>query len=132
MVKSALFILSLVPGLALAALTDHDVFQKVDCELMSEGVVLKKHSQYMMNITTGDDYAKFIQIQFGDDAHVIQYQLLIEKDLNSPLDGSLIVLQNLKVGDKELSQEFSAQKINWLRTSNEGYVVHCDLPEPIQ
>lgn len=131
--KMIVFLLCVVPGLAFAALTDPAVFQKVDCKLMSDGVVLKEHSQYMMNITTGDDFAKFAQIQFGDDAvGVIQYQLLIEKDLASSVEGSLIVLQNLKVGEKESSQEFSAQKVNWLRTTNEGYVVLCELPEPIQ
>lgn len=132
MIKVIAFFLCVVPGLAFAALTDPNVFQKVDCKLMSDGVVLKEHSQYMMNITTGDDYAKFVQIQFGDDTSVIQYQLLIEKDLSPAVEGSLIVLQNLKVGEKESSQEFSAQKINWLRTTNEGYVVHCELPEPVQ
>lgn len=126
----SLFIL--VPSFALAGVTSADVVQKLDCKLLRDGQVVKEHSEYMMTIRTEEAYAKFSQIQFGDDSVKIQYQLLIEDDLSSKAEGSLIFLQNLMVGDKESSQEFSGQKVNWVRATNEGVAVHCELPEPVQ
>nr|BFD58675.1 hypothetical protein CKG001_07820 [Bdellovibrio sp. CKG001] len=131
-VKIFLLLMSLLPGVAWAGLTSNEVVQKVECRLLNDGVVLKEKEAYMMNIVIDQEYGKFIQIQFGDESTLIQYQLLIENDPEASVPGSMIFLQNLKVGERESSQEFSAQQVNWVRTTNEGYMVQCNLPEPIQ
>ncbi|WP_374001885.1 branched-chain amino acid aminotransferase [Bdellovibrio bacteriovorus] len=127
-----ILLMGLLPGIAWAGLTSNDVVQKVECRLLNDGIVLKEHDAYMMNIVIDKEYGKFIQIQFGDENLPIQYQLLIENDPESPVSGSLIFLQNLKVGEREATQEFSGQQVNWVRTTNEGYMVQCNLPEPIK
>lgn len=130
--KIMILLMGLLPGIAWAGLTSNDVVQKVECRLLNDGIVLKEHDAYMMNIVIDQEYGKFIQIQFGDENLPIQYQLLIENDLESAVPGSMIFLQNLKVGEREATQEFSGQQVNWVRTTNEGYTVQCNLPESIK
>lgn len=130
--KIVMLLMGLLPGIAWAGLTSNDVVQKVECRLLNDGIVLKERDAYMMNIVIDQEYGKFIQIQFGDENLPIQYQLLIENDLESAVPGSMIFLQNLKVGEREATQEFSGQQVNWVRTTNEGYTVQCNLPESIK
>lgn len=130
--KIVFLLMGLLPGMAWAGLTSNEVVQKVECRLSNDGVVLKEREAYMMNIVIDQEYGKFIQIQFGDENTVIQYQLLIENDPEAKVAGSMIFLQNLKVGEREATQEFSGQQVNWVRTTNEGYMVQCNLPEPIK
>lgn len=122
----------LLPVSAMAGLTSKDVFQKIDCRLLNDGVVLKEHSEYMMNIRTDLGYAKFSQIQFGDEAMKIQYQLFIEDDIHGVIPESLIFLQNLMIGETESSVEISGQKVSWVKSTLKGFAVQCDLAEPVQ
>ncbi|MNT87079.1 hypothetical protein D3C72_2274460 [compost metagenome] len=74
-----------------------------------------------------DRLGRFAQIQFGDEQKVIQYQLLIEDDLQMPKSKNVLVLQNLKVGELESSAEFSAKDVNWVRIGQGALSVTCNL-----
>lgn len=130
--KLLVTLLMLLPGMAMAGYTSKDVFQKIDCNLLKDGVVLKEHSEYMMNVSTEQAAAKFSQIQFGDAELKIQYQLFIEDDLSGAAPGMLIYLQNLMVGDLESSVEVSSQQARWVSSTLKEYSVQCELAEPIQ
>lgn len=130
--KLLLAMMMFMPLSALAGLTSKDVYQKIDCRLLNDGVVLKTQSEYMMNVKTDIGYAKFSQIQFGDAELKIQYQLFIEDDINGAIPDSLIYLQNLMIGETESSVEISGQKVSWVKSTLKGFSVQCELAEPIQ
>ncbi|MNL47148.1 hypothetical protein D3C87_1699160 [compost metagenome] len=102
-------------------------YKKAECSLTVDGSLVKTVNQPLMNLMIDDRTGRFAQIQFGDAQKVIQYQLLIENDLQNPSSQNVIVLQNLRVGELESSSEFSAKDVNWLRIAQGAYSVTCNL-----
>lgn len=78
-----------------------------------------------MTLTIDTHLGRFQQIQFGDEQAKIQYQILIEDDVD--FEGHVLVLQNLQVGEQESSSEFSAKELKWVRIAQGQHSVRCNL-----
>jgi len=121
-----LLLLSLFfPALAQAGALKAVTYKTVKCELTRGNKVVSAAEGALMPLLIEENVGRFVQIQFGDQKLKIQYQLLIEDDLKNA--GNIIVLQNLLVGKNEVSAEFSASDLNWVRTAGQDYSVKCEI-----
>lgn len=124
MVK-AIFLLSfLVSSLAWAEMPVLK-YQGVGCRLLKDDEVVSEKSLKLMTLTIDTHIGRFQEIQFGDEQTKIQYQILIEDDVDSV--GHVLVLQNLKVGELESSSEFSTKDLKWVRLAQGSHSVKCEL-----
>ncbi|MNL10029.1 hypothetical protein D3C87_1308170 [compost metagenome] len=115
----------LFPALAQASALKAVTYKTVKCELTHGDKVVKAVESTMMPLVIEENIGRFIQLQLGDQKLKIQYQLLLEDDLKNA--GNIIVLQNLLVGKNEVSAEFSASELKWVRTVGQDYSVKCEI-----
>lgn len=102
-------------------------YKNITCRLVVDGVLVKEQSQSLMTLMIEERLGRFVQIQFGDEQKTIQYQILIEDDVNSPVADSVLILQNLMIGELESSSEVSAKEVTWIRIAQGTHSVSCDL-----
>jgi hypothetical protein len=113
------------PALSQASALKASSYKTVKCELTRGDKVVSVVGSPMMPLVIEETIGRFVEIQFGTQKLRIQYQLLIEDDLKNA--GNIIVLQNLLVGKNEVSAEFSAPDVNWVRTAGQDYSVKCEI-----
>lgn len=89
-------------------------------ELLSESVTLP-----MLTLNIDDHLGRFVQWNWANTSLGIQYQLLIEDDIRSKPGESLLVLQNLKVGEQEVSVEVVAHEVSVAQIANGDFAVSC-------
>lgn len=129
--KFTLVILFLFPSLVWAGGLPVLAYQGVTCRLTREDQVIREVSSQLMTLTIEDHLGRFVELRLGDEENKIQYQILIEDDVNAKNQDSVLVLQNLMVGATESSSEFSAKELTWLRIRQGMYSVDCDLKKKI-
>lgn len=115
----------LFPALAQASAMKAVTYKSVKCELTHGDKVVSALTSPMMPLMIEETLGRFVELQFGTQKLKIQYQLLLEDDLENA--GNIIVLQNLLVGKNEVSAEFSTQEISWVRTAGQDYSVKCEI-----
>jgi uncharacterized protein YehS (DUF1456 family) len=129
-----LLILSLLfPALAQAGAMKAVTYKKAKCELSHGEKVVSVTEGALMPLLIEENVGRFVQLQLDSQMPnqmpnqklKIQYQLLIEDDLK--IAGNIIVLQNLLVGKNEVSAEFSAPDVNWVRAAGQDYSVKCEI-----
>lgn len=104
-------------------------FKTVDCVLKKEDVVVLEFAQPLMMLQIDEGFGRFAQVRLNDGGTEVQYQVLIEDDLK--VQGAVVVLQNLMVGQAESSSEFSAKEPTWLRIRQQDYAVECALKKTL-
>lgn len=124
MVKAIFFLSFLASSLAWAEMPVLK-YQGVSCRLLKDDEVVSERSVKLMTLTIDTHLGRFQEIQFGDEQAKIQYQILIEDDVES--EGHVLVLQNLKVGELESSSEFSTKDLKWVRLAQGSHSVKCEL-----
>lgn len=102
-------------------------YKSVDCRLFVEDKIAKEQTAPLMTLVIEERLGRFAQIQFGDEQTKIQYQILLEDDLQAKNLDTVLILQNLMVDKLESSSEISAKEINWVRIAQGTYSVSCDL-----
>ncbi|KYG64419.1 hypothetical protein AZI85_03080 [Bdellovibrio bacteriovorus] len=122
--KSLVLFLLAVPGIAQAAMPVLS-YKNVECRYTENDKLVKEQSVALMTLVIEDSLGRFAQIQFGDDAKKIQYQILIEDDLKTK--DSVVILQNLMVDKLESSSELSGKEVSWVRIAQGTHSVRCDL-----
>ena len=121
-----LLILSLLfPALAQAGALKAVTYKKAKCDLSRGDKIVSSAEGVLMPLLIEENIGRFVQLQLGDQKLKIQYQLLIEDDLK--IAGNIIVLQNLLVGKNEVSAEFGAPELNWVRIAGQDYSVKCAI-----
>ncbi|QLY24675.1 hypothetical protein [Bdellovibrio sp. KM01] len=121
-----LFVLILalfLPFVASAAVQDVREFQTYDCQItggMGAAHFVKGH---FMTIAIDEHIGQFFQERFELDGSQVQLQILIEETRKS--DGSVILLQNLKVDDEETSVEKVVKSIAKTSTQNGDFAASC-------
>jgi hypothetical protein len=121
-----LLVLSLLfPALAQAGALKAVTYKSVKCELTHGDKIVKTVESTLMPLMIEENVGRFAQLQLGTQKLKIQFQLLIEDDLKNA--GNIIVLQNLLVGKNEVSAEFSASELKWVRTAGQDYSVKCEI-----
>lgn len=124
MVKAVFFLSFLTSSLVWAEMPVLK-YQGVSCRLSKDGEFVREKAVKLMTLTIDTHLGRFQEIQFGDEQSKIQYQILIEDDVDS--EGHVLVLQNLKVGELESSSEFSAKDLKWVRVAQGSHSVRCEL-----
>ncbi len=124
MIRFILILSLLFPGVAFAA-SDVMVYKSVSCIFKQDETTLKKISKGLMTLTIDEHVGRFAQIEFEIDKVRIQYQILVEEDVEAP--NQMLFLQNLTVGELQSSAEFSAPDVSWIRTSQGDYSAACEL-----
>lgn len=130
-----LLLLSLMfPALAQTSALKSASYKSVKCELTYGEKVVSTVSRAMMAVQVEETIGRFVQIQFEqaggvgvtpNQKQLVQYQLFLEDDLK--IAGNIIVLQNLLVGKNEVSAEFTASELNWVRAAGHDYSVKCEI-----
>ncbi|QDK36897.1 hypothetical protein [Bdellovibrio sp. NC01] len=129
--KVLISILVLLPSLGFAAVKRVTDYKSVSCTLSKNETKLEeKKDLNLLLLSIEDHLGKFAQVAFTDGQTKLQYQLLIEDDVTSKTMDAFVVLQNLKVGDKEISSEFAAKDLQWASINDGTYKVSCTLSAP--
>lgn len=115
----------LFPALAQAGALKAVTYKKAKCDISHGDKIVSSAEGVLMPLLIEENVGRFVQLQLGDQKLKIQYQLLIEDDLK--IAGNIIVLQNLLVGKNEVSAEFSAPELNWVRIAGQDYSVKCEI-----
>lgn len=122
------------PVLAQSSALKSESYKSVKCVLSYGEKVVKEVSSPMMAVQVEETIGRFVQIQFQQASaasvplkqnQLVQYQLFLEDDLK--IAGNIIVLQNLLVGKNEVSAEFTASELNWVRVAGQDYSVKCEI-----
>lgn len=124
--RNVLLSLILIPSFSWAGMPVLG-YKTAECRLLLEDKIVRERSVSLMTLTVEDHLGRFAEIQFGDDQKKIQYQILIEDDIQSISSDSILVLQNLMVDSLESSSEFSAKEVSWVRIAQGEYSVTCNL-----
>ena len=135
MIKLLLVWTILIPGAAFAeappdivkktSILERLPYKKANCQLSFGEKVIKEVETDLIPIRVDEHLGRFVQIQFGDQKQHLQYQILIEEDIEIP--GNVLVLQTWQVGKYETTNEFSALAVSWLRISGYDYSVKCKV-----
>lgn len=124
-----LLLLSLMfPALAQTSSLKSESYKSVKCVLSYGEKVVGEVKSSMMAVQVEETIGRFVQIQFElpkGQKQLVQYQLFLEDDLK--IAGNIIVLQNLLVGKNEVSAEFTASELHWVRAAGHDYSVTCEI-----
>lgn len=125
MVVKAIFFLSFLTASFAWAEMPVLKYQSASCQFLKDDTIVSEKVVNLMTLTIDTHLGRFQQIQFGDEQAKIQYQILIEDDVD--FEGHVLVLQNLQVGEQESSSEFSAKELKWVRIAQGQHSVRCNL-----
>ncbi|QDK46491.1 hypothetical protein DOM22_15615 [Bdellovibrio sp. ZAP7] len=110
-------------GIASAAVQDVREFQTYDCQITGAVGVAHFVKGHFMTIAIDDHIGQFFQERFELDGSEVQFQILIEETRKA--DGSVILLQNLKVDGEETSVEKVVKAVAKTTTDNGEYKATC-------
>ncbi|UYL09854.1 hypothetical protein B9G69_004600 [Bdellovibrio sp. SKB1291214] len=116
-----------LPAMALGAVKDVKEYRTYDCQITGNGGGAHYVTGYFMSISIDDHIGQFFQERFELDGSQIQLQVLIEETKKTPVDGSVIVLQNLKVDDEETSVEKTVKSVEKASTTNGDFASICKI-----
>jgi hypothetical protein len=125
-VQMKLFVMVLAivfPMITLAAVQDVKEFQTYDCQITGGVGAAQYVKGHFMTIAIDDHIGQFFQERFELDGSQVQLQILIEETRKS--DGSVILLQNLKVDGEETSVEKIVKSVTKTSTRNGDFAAAC-------
>lgn len=111
------------PVLASAAVQDVRDFQTYDCQITGGVGAAHYVKGHFMTIAIDDHIGQFFQERFVLDGSEIQFQILIEETKKT--DGTVILLQNLKIDGEETSVEKVVKSVAKTTTYNGDYKASC-------
>ncbi len=120
---SVMILAMMFPFAALAAVKDIKDFQNYDCQITGVAGAAHYVKGHFMTIAIDDHMAQFFQERFQLDGSEIQLQILIEETRRT--DGSVILLQNLKVDGEETSIEKVVKSVVKTSTQNGDITASC-------
>lgn len=127
--KILILALAALPSLSWANAKHVTSYVTASCTLSKgEDVLQQENDIKLITLSIEDHLGRFTQKVWQDGEISIQYQFLLEDDLTSKTADAFVVLQNLKVGDKEVSAEFAAKDVNSVSITDGAYKVSCSLP----
>jgi len=118
-------LLLIMPSLGLASITNIQDYGKVTCGFYQNGSLLEKFEATLMTIFVDTIPAKFQQVRFEVKGVQVQYQILIEQTATTKTDGSIQLLQNLKINEKETTLDVPGKDLGQVETQNDDYQVKC-------
>jgi hypothetical protein len=117
-----------LPVIASAApVKDVKEYQTYDCQItggMGAAQFVKGH---FMTLSIDDHIGQFFQERFQLDGSEVQLQVLIEETKTTALDGSVILLQNLKVDGEETSVEKTVKSLTKATATNGDFASICKI-----
>ncbi|MDG0818043.1 hypothetical protein [Bdellovibrio svalbardensis] len=127
--KKIILVLAMLPCVSFGYAKQVTSYSTASCTLSKGEQVLQQENDIkLMTLSIEDHLGRFTQVVWNDGETLIQYQFLIEDDESSKTLDAFLVLQNLKVGEKEISSEFAAKDVNSVSISDGTYKVSCALP----
>lgn len=95
------------------------------CGFYQDQSLLEKFEATLMTIFVDNIPAKFQQVRFEVKGVQVQYQILIEQTATTTTDGSIQLLQNLKIDTNETTLDVPAKDLGQIETKNGNYQVKC-------
>ncbi|MFM6930535.1 MAG: hypothetical protein ACKOX6_18880 [Bdellovibrio sp.] len=118
-------LLFIAPSLGRASITNIQDYGKVTCGFYQDQSLLEKFEATLMTIFVDNIPAKFQQVRFEVKGVQVQYQILIEQTATTTTDGSIQLLQNLKIDTNETTLDVPAKDLGQIQTKNGNYQVKC-------
>ncbi|WP_413582371.1 hypothetical protein [Bdellovibrio sp. HCB288] len=127
MMKILMAFIMTLPAFASAAVTSIYDYKSYDCKIRTGSGQVVNVVGNLMTLSIDEHYGRFFQIHLSVEKSIFQLQVLLEETANTAQTGEVILLQNLKVDEKETSVEVITHDVSTTETVNQDVSATCSI-----